>query len=111
MLAYHRDDLGIFGFQVVRGPDGVTVQVEGDVDISTCPLLDRVLRDLVETGERAIAVDLADVAFMGPRGLLVLLAAKERLAMVGGTFTVLSPSPAVRKLMAELALEQELTAR
>ena len=55
------------------------VHVSGELDAYTAARLRDSLAGLISTGSRHIAVDLADVSFMGASGLGVLVGAGKRL--------------------------------
>ena len=78
--------------------DTVTLQLAGEVDVSSAPMLDLRLRDAEELAPRRIGLDLGDLAFIDIVGLNVLIAAQTRAASVGCELVVMNPSPATRRL-------------
>lgn len=79
-----------------RAGDTGEIELEGDLDIATVPLLTAVLADAVAAGPPVVTVDLDGVRFCGVRGLTVLLAAAAELP--GGLVLVRCP-PHVLRLM------------
>ena len=68
------------------------VVVRGEVDVATCPALDRLVAGLT-TPE--IVLDLAEVTFMASSGLASLLRADRRARELGGRLLLRAPSRAV----------------
>ena len=88
-----------FGLIVV-GDDGQRiVRVSGDVDLSTAPLLEQQLKELLEDGAREIVLDIADLRFIDAAGLSVLVRAADRLRRCDGELQLRSPSRSVRKTL------------
>jgi anti-anti-sigma factor len=88
----------------------LTVMISGEIDIDTCDAM----RDAIRAGRRCgrahLAVDLSGVTFMDVSGIRVLLAARGQAAAAGGSLTLLAPSPAVRRLISILGLQDVLLA-
>ncbi len=58
---------------VMRG-DTVVLLVEGELDLSTCELLEQRLKDLEASDSSSVIVDIDGVTFMDSSGLHVLIA-------------------------------------
>ncbi len=104
-LAYRRD-----GAEVI-------VEVCGELDLATAPLLERALADLIDDqGCRSIVLDLHGLDFIGSTGLSVLLAAKDRAQSRGGEVILARPSPTARRsieisgLLSEFAFRDDSAA-
>ncbi len=67
------------------------LEVHGEVDLATSPMLREHLRDLLEDPPRAVVVDLADVPFLDSTGLGVLVAAYKRAAALGVPLSLARP--------------------
>jgi anti-sigma B factor antagonist len=64
--------------------DGVaTVVLEGELDISTAPVLDATLADVERNGTATLLLDLARVQFIDSTGLRSLLSARQRAETAG----------------------------
>ena len=64
--------------------DGVaTVVLEGELDISTAPVLDATLADVERNGTATLLLDLARVEFIDSTGLRSLLSARQRAEAAG----------------------------
>jgi anti-anti-sigma factor len=86
--------------------DGVRLQVAGQLDMSTAPMLDRDLRFAEAFAPCALCVDVSRVTFIGVAGLRVLVAAANRAWRSGAELRLLAPSEPVWKLLAYLGTEQ-----
>ena len=79
-------------------PDAVVLVVRGEVDMSTGPLLQRVLLSHLRYATPRVTVDLTAVSFFGAAGLAALVNVKKAavavgssLCLVAGTRVVLRP--------------------
>ena len=78
-----------FGLAAI-GPSGecAVLQVTGEVDVFTAPLLRERLRDLAGQGALHIIVDLRDVVFLDSTVLGALVGCLKRLRTDGGLLTL-----------------------
>ena len=83
--------------------DGWTLS--GEVDAHTAPILATALGDL-STG--VVKLDMAGVSFMDSSGLRVLMEATTRARVGGGDLVVVSPSPAVARLVEISGLGEQI---
>jgi anti-sigma B factor antagonist len=75
------------------------VALQGEIDLSTSPLLRSTLVSLVDAGARRLTVDMSDVTFVDSTGLGVLVGALQLLQGRGGDgLTVRGVGPAVRRV-------------
>jgi anti-anti-sigma factor len=80
-------------------PRGPVVTISGEIDIQSGPQLrDHLLGVIRQHGAR-LALDLADVTFIDCAGINVLLAARRRAQLEGGSLRVLRASPRVRRVI------------
>ncbi|PRX99614.1 STAS domain-containing protein [Allonocardiopsis opalescens] len=84
--------------------DHALVTVNGEIDLYTAPQLNRELADAI-SGSPHLVVDLAQVDFCDSTGMNVLLAAMKRSRERGGSFVLLAPRPAVRKILQVTGLD------
>jgi anti-anti-sigma factor len=79
--------------------DGVaTVEVDGDLDIATVPVLEGALSDVERGGAETLMLDLAGVAFMDSTGLRALLSARKRADRAGRALRLSNVQPPVARV-------------
>ena len=83
------------------------VVVRGEIDMATAPQLRELLNALVDSGTTAIVLDCQQLEFLDSSGIGVLVAARSRLGD-GGTLTMNSPPPHVRKVLELTGVDQHL---
>jgi anti-anti-sigma factor len=89
------------------------VQVTGEVDVATSPLLAAAVARAMESGTRDridLVVDLAQVRFIDASGINVLVNAAHQARAAGGTLALRSPSRSVRRMLGILKLDGVLAA-
>ncbi|MEO6086352.1 MAG: STAS domain-containing protein [Umezawaea sp.] len=84
------------------------VEISGDVDAGTAPGL---RRQLLRLPPHNVALDLSGVTFLGAAGLTVLLRARYRIHLGGGTLCLVAVPPAVRRLITMTGLHDTLPCR
>jgi len=90
----------------VRRPlaDAVMLEVIGDVDMVTAPMMWSVVCWQIATTPRVIVLDLHGVRFLGAAGLAVLASAREMAQSLGVTLRLARPSRAVARPLSALRL-------
>lgn len=77
-----------FNIEVIQREAAVFVEVHGELDVATAPLLGERLAEAQETGTSVIVVDIDDVPFVDSTGLRALLQAQasagDRLRITRG---------------------------
>jgi anti-anti-sigma factor len=91
---------------VLPDGDAVRLEVRGQLDMSTAPMLDRDLRFAEAFTPAALRVDVSQVTFIGVAGLRVLVAAANRAWRSGAELRLLAPSEPVWRLLAVLGADQ-----
>jgi anti-sigma B factor antagonist len=87
---------------------GPVVMISGEIDIqSSSQLRDQLLRIIRRHGAR-LALDLTGVTFIDCAGISVLLAARRRAQLEGGSLRVLRASPRVQRIIALTRLDHVL---
>ncbi|MBM3127480.1 MAG: STAS domain-containing protein [Chloroflexi bacterium] len=72
--------------------------VDGRIDSSTAPQLDKALQKIIDAGRFRIVVDLSDAAFMSSAGLRALLSALKQVRRFNrGDLRLAGVSPKVKK--------------
>lgn len=76
------------------------VQVRGEMDVATAPLLRAVLDTVVGRRPTRVEVDLSGATFIDAHALSTLTAVRRRLASRHATLVLRDPSPVVVRLLA-----------
>ena len=82
-----------------RRDAALVLAFHGEADAAAGPLLAHALTQATTSGHTRIAIDLADLEFIDTHCLSILFDTHERLRECGGDLTLLSPQPAVRRLL------------
>jgi anti-anti-sigma factor len=85
------------------GRDAV-LELHGEIDLTTAPQLRAYLDEAIDQGQRCVVLDLAGMGFMDGSGLRVIASSARRLQLTGGSLSIRSPSPMVRRLLALVEL-------
>jgi anti-sigma B factor antagonist len=82
------------------GPVGdcAVLQVAGEVDAYTAPMLREQIRELAAKGAVHLIVDLSRVDFLDSTGLGTLVGGLKRLREAGGTLTLVITAPRILRL-------------
>jgi anti-sigma B factor antagonist len=82
------------------GPVGdcAVLQVTGEVDAYTAPMLREQIRDLAAKGAVHLIADLSRVDFLDSTGLGTLVGGLKRLREAGGTLTLVITAPRILRL-------------
>jgi anti-sigma B factor antagonist len=91
-------DVNGFGIEVIQANEAAVVSISGELDIATAPRLRDELMELINSGIRAVIVDLAQLEFIDSTGLGVLVSALKRFREHGGDMALQSPRPAALKI-------------
>jgi len=81
-----------------HGGGVATVEVAGEVDLSTAPALKQALLETIEGGSRRVLVDLSHATFIDSTTLGVLMGAVKRLRPAGGELAIACNDPNIRKI-------------
>ena len=81
-----------------HGGGVATVEVAGEVDLSTAPALKQALLETIEGGARRGLVDLSHATFIDSTTLGVLMGAVKRLRPAGGELAIACNDPNIRKI-------------
>jgi anti-sigma B factor antagonist len=84
----------------IIGPAGdcAVLQVSGEVDVYTAPMLREQIRDLAAKGAVHLIADLGQVGFLDSTGLGVLVGGLKRLREAGGSLTLVITAPRIVRL-------------
>lgn len=78
---------------------GPVVTISGEIDIQSGPQLRDLLLNVIRREGARLALDLTGVTFIDCAGISVLLAARRRAQLEGGSLRVLQASPRVRRVI------------
>ena len=77
----------------------MVVVPRGDIDVATLPAWEEAIRDVAESAEHPVIVDLSRVRFIDAAGLRLLAQARGTLRQRGLTFTLRRLSPETQKML------------
>lgn len=90
-----------------RSAGGVpVVEVSGEVDLATAPLLRERLESHLQAGATSLIVDLSGTTFLDSTGLGVLVNALKRCRESGGELHLVAVDPRILKLFAITGLQE-----
>jgi anti-sigma B factor antagonist len=84
------------------------VGVRGEIDMDTAPMLEDLLREVVDAGTRHVVLDFTGVTFIDSHGLSVLTASLKRLRAAGGCLSLAHVRQSVRNILVVSALDRVL---
>jgi anti-sigma B factor antagonist len=91
MREFHLETVGPVG-------DRAIVQVAGEVDVYTAPMLREQIRDLAAKGAAHLIVDLTEVEFLDSTGLGALVGGLKRVRDVGGSLALVISTPRILRV-------------
>ena len=68
--------------EVKRKSEEVVIEIEGRLDTTTAPLLDKTINDNIE-GVKALVLDMKELKYISSAGLRVLLSAQKKMQKIG----------------------------
>lgn len=95
----------------VSGPDGLAIELIGDIDISSWPRLDQVYSDIVAAPACDIRVDLTRASFVDSNTLGFLARVHQYVTDRGHTLVLDSPNRIVSRAIEVCGLDRVLTVR
>jgi anti-anti-sigma factor len=81
---------------VQDGQDGASVQLSGDLDLSSAPQFEQELTALLETPRQRLTIDLQGLAFVDSCGLRAILTAQRECEQAGCALTLIAGEQARR---------------
>jgi anti-sigma B factor antagonist len=85
------------------------IAARGEIDLFTAPELKQVITEVIESGERRVAIDLSEVSFLDSTALGVLIGAVKRLRSRGGALAVINTDSSIAKTFEITGLDQIFT--
>jgi anti-anti-sigma factor len=98
-----------FRCEVLPGHGHVRVIPVGELDLATGPVLERTLRDLVESGFDRLVIDLRRLVFMDSSGLRLIMRIDEAARRDGTQLSLIAGPPAVQRVFETTGLLDRLT--
>jgi anti-sigma B factor antagonist len=86
----------------------VTVAIRGDLDVATVDRTVRYVTEVIDRCDGPVGADLSELAFCDACGLGALIRVNAYAAQLGRTLELISPSPAVTKIMRLTHLDEWL---
>jgi anti-sigma B factor antagonist len=86
-----------------------SVQLRGELDLKTAPLLELLLDRLRGDGHRQVILDLSGLKLLSAAGLTVFLRADQALRAVGGQLMLTRPTRMGRRVLAITGLDATLS--
>lgn len=84
------------------------VEVRGEIDRDTRPMLEDLLQEVMDAGARHVVLDLAGVTFMDSSGLSLLVVSLNRLRNSGGRLCLAHVQDPVRNVLVLSAVDTVL---
>jgi anti-sigma B factor antagonist len=83
------------------------VDVQGDIDLQSAPLLRQALLDCAEQGDQRVILNLAEVAFLDSTGLSAIIAGLRAMESRQGSLMLAGIAPQVQRLLDLTHLSEE----
>ncbi|MCC7145998.1 MAG: STAS domain-containing protein [Phycisphaeraceae bacterium] len=90
-------------------PDGILVQLAGDIDFGKAPDLRVQLMQQLQTNPKRLIVDLSKVSYMDSSGVATLVEALQGSRQAGGKMVLCNLQPKVRGIFEIARLDQVFT--
>ena len=95
--------------QLMTDAQGVTLRLDGELDLETSVEFDRRLAAIDQAGISRLLIDLGGVTFMDSRGLSSIVRAHQSAEANGHTLVVRRGSNQVQRLFALTGIDERLT--
>ncbi len=80
--------------------DGINVlDVTGEIDVYTAPQFKEAINSVLDTGQKHLIINLAEVTYMDSSGFGALLSATKRLRPIGGTVNLVKCSGSIDRIL------------
>ncbi len=100
------------GFNCLATLNGAqaTVELSGELDMSTAPELSRSLAEVLDQQPQQVTLDLGGLAFIDSTGLTLLVRTSNSLKQHDGALRLTHPTPPVRRVLEIVGLDGLLVA-
>lgn len=82
------------------------IELEGEIDLSTSPILKETIYKILDSGHKNIILDLAGVRFMDSTGLGVLVAALKKASTQDGSVKLICANASIMKTFTLTGLDK-----
>jgi anti-sigma B factor antagonist len=89
----------LLSVKVERSGSRVFVQLNGELDVSTAPLLQSSLADVLGETPREIVLNLADLSYVDSTGLSLFITATKRAHAEGSKLVLQDPQASTQRLL------------
>jgi anti-sigma B factor antagonist/stage II sporulation protein AA (anti-sigma F factor antagonist) len=79
--------------------DFIVLRIEGRVDATTTPQLDKKVNSLIDAAHHKIVLNFANVEYHSSAGMRLLLSATKKLKSLGGKLVLCTPSEDVMEVI------------
>lgn len=100
------DGVGRLTVSVRHASGCATVEIAGELDMATAPLVDEQTKQLQRQGATELCLDTSGVEFIDSSGLLALLTLADAVDRMGATLRPTGASSAVRRVVEITGLHQ-----
>ncbi len=100
-----------FNVSVSASDEGVVLVVEGELDMSTAPILREALIDVTEDLEGDLMLDIGLLTFIDSSGLALFVAEHNKLQSFGHALVICAATPRATRLFEIAGLHKVLTVR
>lgn len=77
----------------------IILRIEGRVDATTSPQLDKIVNSMIDTGHHKIVLNFSEVDYLSSAGMRLLLSASKKLKSLGGKLVLCSPTDDVMEVI------------
>lgn len=93
------DGTPLLSVKVERSGSRVFVQLNGELDLSTAPLLRPTLADVLGESPTEIVLDLADLSYLDSTGLSLFITTAKRAQAAGSKLVLQDPQESTQRLL------------
>jgi anti-sigma B factor antagonist len=101
----------LLSIHVAATEAGPVVSLSGEADVTTVARLQEALDGQITPASRTLVVEVSGLRFADSASIGVLIGAARRLREQGGHLVLLSPQPALARMITLLGVDQVLTVR
>lgn len=88
--------------------DARMVVIDGEIDMYSAPAVKELIGELIDGGEKKLAVNLERVKYIDSIGLLVFASAQKRLHEIDGKLVLITSATRIQRLLALTGLTESL---
>ncbi|MBT6121466.1 anti-sigma factor antagonist [bacterium] len=96
-----------FNIEIDEKQDIPIVRVTGDIDIYTCPKLNKGMSEAIEGGHSSIVLDLEGIHYLDSTGLGIIAHTARSLSNKKGYIYIVCQQPQIRKIFSVSGLDKK----